>query len=159
MNHRHFRYIMKLKWGKGRRGKKTLHRSNELSSSLKFKVKCLRTILTHNNSSVIETGFIWGSLQKVSYVTFTRSFWSYGVPGPFQRQLKNNYLIFKLNYFIIISFFINFHNNYQSPFLILTPIITSMRYNYLIPFSYLPTWIFFKKFKMCLSMPWNINLI
>jgi hypothetical protein len=27
------------------------------------------------------------------------------VPGPFQRQLQNNYLIFKPNYFIITSFF------------------------------------------------------
>jgi hypothetical protein len=41
------------------------------------------------------------------------------INGQFQRQFRNNYFIFKSNYFIIISFSINFHNNYFSPFLII----------------------------------------
>jgi len=44
--------------------------------------------------------------------------------GPFQRQFRNNYFIFKPNlFFIPIPFPINFHNNYLSPFLITTSIL------------------------------------
>jgi len=84
----------------------TLHRSNEwnYSSSLKFKVKCVGTILTHNNSSVVETGLYEVLCKKFCLSLLHDHSGRMVIPGPFQRQFKNNYLIFKLNYFIITSF-------------------------------------------------------
>jgi hypothetical protein len=60
-------------------------------------------VVENSNDIGIGFGFVWGSLQKVSYVVFVRPFWSYGHsktlnPKPldhFQRQLKNNYFIFQ----------------------------------------------------------------
>ncbi len=48
-----------------------------------------------------------GSLKAVfELCIFGPSLFGYNmvVPGPFQRQLKNNHLIFKPNYFITTSF-------------------------------------------------------